>query len=260
MGSSPTRGSSFSLGKVTALGVLCCFALFVCLILLASFFLPSHLSLKYVHCASLYDNDCHCSVQQHDSGHLERHAWLRQSAGHSAEDYSSETFPDTITTVSCYLIVHRYSLFVLLCVCPPPLSLCQDPSYQFKDIKQLIMGMLETYNYEEVPYCVTHLLYTLLPLHPSPFSPPLFINTYLLPPPPPPPMYRLCLRPPTTFWCTMSAARWSTFAPSFSEGFPPTPDIVSYVVGLQTVWLMAQRMMSLFLGAYIRSVITCGYF
>ena len=28
----------------------------------------------------------------------------------------------------------------------------QDPSYQFKDIKQLIMGMLETYNYEEVCY------------------------------------------------------------------------------------------------------------
>ena len=26
----------------------------------------------------------------------------------------------------------------------------QDPSYQFKDIKQLIMGMLEKYNYEEV--------------------------------------------------------------------------------------------------------------
>ena len=34
---------------VTALGVLCCFALlFVCLTLLASFFLPSHLSLKHV--------------------------------------------------------------------------------------------------------------------------------------------------------------------------------------------------------------------
>ena len=46
MGSSPTRGSSFFLGKVTALGVLCCFALFACLTLLASFFLPSHLSLK----------------------------------------------------------------------------------------------------------------------------------------------------------------------------------------------------------------------
>ena len=28
----------------------------------------------------------------------------------------------------------------------------QDPSYQFKDIKQLMMGMLETYNYEEVQY------------------------------------------------------------------------------------------------------------
>ena len=51
MGSSPTRGSSIFLGKVTALGVLCCFALFVCLTLLASFFLPSHLSFKnmYIH-------------------------------------------------------------------------------------------------------------------------------------------------------------------------------------------------------------------
>ena len=34
----PTRGSSFFFGKVTALGVLCCFVLFVCLTLLASFF------------------------------------------------------------------------------------------------------------------------------------------------------------------------------------------------------------------------------
>ena len=43
--------SSFFLGKVTALGVLCCFALFVCLTLLASFFIPSHLSFKnmYIH-------------------------------------------------------------------------------------------------------------------------------------------------------------------------------------------------------------------
>ena len=32
--------------QVTALGVLCCFALFVCLTLLASFFLPSNLSFK----------------------------------------------------------------------------------------------------------------------------------------------------------------------------------------------------------------------
>ena len=33
---------------MTALGVLCCFALFVYLTLLASFFLPCHLSLKHV--------------------------------------------------------------------------------------------------------------------------------------------------------------------------------------------------------------------
>ena len=32
--------------ELKAVGVLCCFALFVCLALLASFFLPSHLSLK----------------------------------------------------------------------------------------------------------------------------------------------------------------------------------------------------------------------
>ena len=32
--------------QVSTCGVLCCFALFVCLILLASFFLPSHLSFK----------------------------------------------------------------------------------------------------------------------------------------------------------------------------------------------------------------------
>ena len=49
MGSSPTRGSSFFLGKVTTLGVLCCFALFVCLTVLASFFhLFSSLIKKHV--------------------------------------------------------------------------------------------------------------------------------------------------------------------------------------------------------------------
>ena len=36
---------------MTALGVLCCFALFVCLTLLASFFLPSHLSFKNMYMA-----------------------------------------------------------------------------------------------------------------------------------------------------------------------------------------------------------------
>ena len=50
----------YMLGKVTALGVLCRSALFVCLILLASLFLPSHLSLKHepgyviVVCVQLY--------------------------------------------------------------------------------------------------------------------------------------------------------------------------------------------------------------
>ena len=39
-----------NLSKVSvSVHVLCCFALFACLTLLASFFLPSHLSLKHVH-------------------------------------------------------------------------------------------------------------------------------------------------------------------------------------------------------------------
>ena len=42
----PPEAAHFFLEKVTALGVLCCFALFVCLTLLASSFLPSHLSFK----------------------------------------------------------------------------------------------------------------------------------------------------------------------------------------------------------------------
>ena len=54
MGSSPTRGSSFFLGKVTALDVLCYFALFVCLTLLASFFLPSHLSFKNMYMYTVF--------------------------------------------------------------------------------------------------------------------------------------------------------------------------------------------------------------
>ena len=54
VGSSPTRGSSFFLGIVTALGVLCCLALFVCLFDLACFFL-SHLSSLIKTCIYIYE-------------------------------------------------------------------------------------------------------------------------------------------------------------------------------------------------------------
>ena len=54
---------------MTALGVLCCFALFVCLTLLASFFLPSHLSFKNMYIVvvvvvqlHVYCCCCCCSV------------------------------------------------------------------------------------------------------------------------------------------------------------------------------------------------------
>ena len=56
----------FFLGKVTALGVLCCFALFVCLTLLASFFLPSHLSFKNMYLLIILEyvvpTQAHCST------------------------------------------------------------------------------------------------------------------------------------------------------------------------------------------------------
>ena len=45
MGLSPTRGSSFFLGKVTALGVLCCLFDLACFFLPSFSSLPSHLSL-----------------------------------------------------------------------------------------------------------------------------------------------------------------------------------------------------------------------
>ena len=47
----------------------------------------------------------------------------------------------------------------MLCLLYDILVSPQDPSYQFKDIKQLIMGMLETYNYEEVYISVSCLYY-----------------------------------------------------------------------------------------------------
>ena len=50
--------------RVHVLGVLCCFALFVCLTLLASFFLPSHLSFKnmYIHVLVLSSDILHYEI------------------------------------------------------------------------------------------------------------------------------------------------------------------------------------------------------
>ena len=91
MGSSPTRGSSFFLGKVTALGVLCCFALFVCLTLLASFFLPSHLSFK-----NMYMCTCstHCRLPLNSFLEAEAHVAPWRQSGSARED-NSETDRET---------------------------------------------------------------------------------------------------------------------------------------------------------------------
>ena len=49
VGPSPTRGSSFFLGKVTTLGVLCCFASFVCLTLLLSLYILLIMYIQYMY-------------------------------------------------------------------------------------------------------------------------------------------------------------------------------------------------------------------
>ena len=51
--------------KSDCLGVLCCFALFVCLILLASFFLPSHLSFKNMYLSKIVIAYSMCIVHVH---------------------------------------------------------------------------------------------------------------------------------------------------------------------------------------------------
>ena len=53
----------------TALGVLCCFALFVCLTLLASFFLPSHLSFKNMYNVHIHVHVYTCMFKE-DSLHV----------------------------------------------------------------------------------------------------------------------------------------------------------------------------------------------
>ena len=54
VGSSPTRGSSFFLWKSDCLGCAVLLCLVVCLTLLTSFSLPSHLSIKHGTCISMF--------------------------------------------------------------------------------------------------------------------------------------------------------------------------------------------------------------
>ena len=88
MGSSPTRGSSFFLRKVTALGVLCCFALLF--VHLACFFLPSFSSLiktcTYVYIYNTIYSSSFCRCQ---ASRLSRD--VLKTAQHSLSPSSSRT-------------------------------------------------------------------------------------------------------------------------------------------------------------------------
>lgn len=99
----------------------------------------------------------------------------------------------------------------------------QDDSYQFKDIKQLVMGMLEKYNYEEV----ATKQYSAL-LHVLVFS------------------FRLFWRLPITSWCTMFEALWHICARWCRRPSPLTPACVSSAAEEQSSWQTAPRMTSLY--------------
>ena len=61
---------------VTALGVLRCFALFVCLTLLASFFLPSHLSFKNMYLTYTFISHAHTHTHTHTRTHTHTHTHI----------------------------------------------------------------------------------------------------------------------------------------------------------------------------------------
>ena len=97
------HGSSFSLSQVTALGVLCCFALFVCLPLLASFF---HLSFKnmytYIHVHTCRKGYLHVLMRDKKEGRKKRARSYKQQ--HSPP--KAVTFPKKMSCSMLHVYVH----------------------------------------------------------------------------------------------------------------------------------------------------------
>ena len=121
MGSSPTRGSSFFLGKVLP-WVCCYFSLFVCLTLLASFFLPFHLSFKNMYtlyaCYFILHEHVHVHVHVHVCIHAEHTALLVHvprtvsavNVSHDSKSYFSVSNGETIFT--CVYLCLSYTVHV----------------------------------------------------------------------------------------------------------------------------------------------------
>ena len=88
------------------------------------------------------------------------------------------------------------------------LSSSQDEAYSsghFKDVKGLIMGMLETYNYEEVTASHHITCYHTFPL------------------------LRHCTKQPIIFCSMMSVTRWYSYTPCHRGDCPRTLPTVPYV-------------------------------
>ena len=100
-------------------GVLCCFALFVCLTLLASFFLPSHLSFKNMYYALLIYMYIHA---------VQIDVNIHSCSPFSPSLYLSLSVPIPCSTVTCQPVHHRPRASSL----PPP---CLPPSARQPDCR-----------------------------------------------------------------------------------------------------------------------------
>ena len=113
------------------------------------------------------------------------------------------------------------------------MSSSQDEAYSsghFKDVKGLIIGMLETYSYEEVSSIMT--------VSPSLLT--LCLN----------PLTRHYTKQPIIFYSTTFVTRWSSCTPCHSGDCPQTLPIVPYVINRLTPFIipLVKKAMLLFSG------------
>ena len=125
--------------------------------------------------------------------------------------------------------LHCYT--VLTSAAANVMSSSQDEAYSsghFKDVKGLIMGMLETYSYEEVSNMMvsshTTLYWTALTRHYT--------------------------KQPIIFYSTTFVTRWSSCTPCHSGGCPQTQQTVPYVINrlTQFIILLVKKATLLFSG------------
>ena len=111
----------FFFGKMTVLGVLCCFALLFCLILLASFFLPSHLSLTCtIMCNLFYITHTHTLTHSHTHTHTHTHTTQSHTITHTHTHSHTHTLTHTHTHTLTQLLQLEKMVHGISPTLPPP--------------------------------------------------------------------------------------------------------------------------------------------